>query len=218
MSYKIKQDGEWINVNGQRLYVGTQSSIDNAIARGELVEGMLYACIDDYEGEGANIAGMVQMYAGSTPPDGWLICDGSAISRTEYSALFEAIGTIWGNGDGSTTFNIPDMRGKFAEGTPNGGTLGASIAAGLPNITGNLGYLKALDSGGYYQGYNTATGVFKSSQNQTANPAATAAKSADSSTNASGLVVFKASDDNSIYGNSSTVQPPAVCINYIIKY
>ncbi|MEM7184669.1 MAG: phage tail protein [Spirochaetota bacterium] len=49
-------------------------------------------------------------YAGSTPPSGWLICDGSAISRNSYENLFSIIGTIWGDGDGNTTFNIPDAR------------------------------------------------------------------------------------------------------------
>lgn len=52
--------------------------------------------------------GMVSPYAGSVAPAGWLICDGSAISRTTYSALFAVIGTTYGAGDGSTTFNIPD--------------------------------------------------------------------------------------------------------------
>ena len=54
--------------------------------------------------------GAMIMYAGSTAPSGWLLCNGQAVSRSTYSALFSAIGTIWGTGDGSTTFNVPDMR------------------------------------------------------------------------------------------------------------
>lgn len=53
------------------------------------------------------LAGMVMAFAGTTPPAGWLKCDGSAISRTTYSALFNVIGTTYGAGDGSTTFNLP---------------------------------------------------------------------------------------------------------------
>lgn len=49
-------------------------------------------------------------YFGGVVPSGWLLCDGSAVSRTTYSALFAAISTIWGAGDGSTTFNLPDLR------------------------------------------------------------------------------------------------------------
>ena len=57
--------------------------------------------------QGSMPAGMVMDYAGNTVPSGWLLCDGSAISRTTYARLFAAIGTTWGSGDGSTTFNLP---------------------------------------------------------------------------------------------------------------
>lgn len=56
-------------------------------------------------------AGAMTMFAGVVAPAGFLLCDGSAISRSTYAELFTAIGTSWGAGDGSTTFNIPDMRG-----------------------------------------------------------------------------------------------------------
>ncbi len=63
--------------------------------------------------------GSLQDFAGPTPPDGWLPCDGRAISRTDYGLLFGAIGTTWGAGDGSTTFNVPDLRGRVTVGTGN---------------------------------------------------------------------------------------------------
>lgn len=53
------------------------------------------------------LPGVVKHYAGATAPAGWLVCAGQAVSRTEYSALFAAIGTTWGAGDGTTTFNLP---------------------------------------------------------------------------------------------------------------
>ncbi|NIY76964.1 tail fiber protein [Thalassospira sp. HF15] len=53
--------------------------------------------------------GSVSAFAMPTPPTGWLVCDGSAISRTEYADLFATIGTLWGDGDGSTTFNLPQL-------------------------------------------------------------------------------------------------------------
>lgn len=65
-------------------------------------------------------AGMVMMYAASTPPSNWLECDGSEISRTDYSALFSAIGTQYGGGNDATTFNLPDFRGEFVRGWDNG--------------------------------------------------------------------------------------------------
>jgi len=60
--------------------------------------------------------GTVVPYAGSTVPTGWLMADGSAISRTTYSALFTAIGTTYGAGDGSTTFNLPSLKGRVSVG------------------------------------------------------------------------------------------------------
>jgi microcystin-dependent protein len=60
--------------------------------------------------------GKISMFARSTAPSGYLKCNGAAISRTTYEALFSAIGTTFGAGDGSTTFNIPDLRGEFIRG------------------------------------------------------------------------------------------------------
>lgn len=56
------------------------------------------------------------MYASNTIPANWLECNGAAISRTTYATLFAAIGTTWGNGNGSTTFNLPETRGLFPRG------------------------------------------------------------------------------------------------------
>lgn len=58
----------------------------------------------------ACVPGTMQMFGGTTIPDGYLLCDGREVSRTEYADLFAAIGTTWGEGDHSTTFNVPDMR------------------------------------------------------------------------------------------------------------
>jgi microcystin-dependent protein len=61
--------------------------------------------------------GIIVPYGAPTPPAGWLACNGSAVSRTTYAALFSIISTNWGAGDGSTTFNLPDLRGRFPIGT-----------------------------------------------------------------------------------------------------
>jgi microcystin-dependent protein len=62
------------------------------------------------------LAGSIYMFAGSTAPQGFLLCDGSAVSRTTYATLFDTIGTTYGAGDGSTTFNLPDMSGRVPVG------------------------------------------------------------------------------------------------------
>ena len=78
-------------------------------------------------------AGTVVMYGGGTAPSGWLVCDGSAVSRTTYSSLFTAISTRYGTGDGSTTFNLPGTSalvpvGIAASGNADGTTVSGSSA------------------------------------------------------------------------------------------
>ena len=71
-------------------------------------------------------AGIVMSFAGATAPEGWLLCDGSAVSRSSYSALFAAIGTTYGAGDGSTTFNVPDLTGRVVIGVSGSHALGST--------------------------------------------------------------------------------------------
>lgn len=66
--------------------------------------------------------GALAMWLTATPPAGWLVCDGSAVSRTGYADLFALFGTTFGVGDGSTTFNLPDLRGRFPLGKAASGT------------------------------------------------------------------------------------------------
>lgn len=76
--------------------------------------------------------GSLLMFAGASAPDGYLLCDGSAISRTTYNILFATIGTTYGVGNGTTTFNLPDFRGR--------GALGGGTGAGLtPRTVGGTG-------------------------------------------------------------------------------
>lgn len=95
-------------------------------------------------------AGAVMAYAMTTAPNGWLECDGSAVSRTTYAALFSAIGTTYGNGDGSTTFNLPDLRGEFVRGWDNGRGVDGSRALGssqldqMQRITGDIPWNSAI--------------------------------------------------------------------------
>jgi microcystin-dependent protein len=75
--------------------------------------------------------GAILPYAGATAPSGFLLCDGSAVSRTEYAALFAVCGTTFGAGDGSTTFNVPDLRGRVPVGVDgSAGRLSANDALG----------------------------------------------------------------------------------------
>jgi microcystin-dependent protein len=74
--------------------------------------------------------GSITMYGANTAPTGWLECNGAAVSRTTYAGLFAAIGTVFGVGDSSTTFNVPDMRGEFARGWDNSRGIDSARAFG----------------------------------------------------------------------------------------
>ena len=79
--------------------------------------------------------GTLELSAGPTVPAGWMRCDGAAISRTTYAALFAEIGVSYGAGDGSTTFNIPDYRGRVPVGWDT--AVGGVFADRIPTATAN---------------------------------------------------------------------------------
>lgn len=146
-------------------------------------------------------------FAGSNIPEGYLLENGAAVSRTEYAALFNVIGTTWGEGDGSTTFNLPDRRGRYGYGADGLYTLGQYIEAGLPNITGavsiygfSYGNVGAYSRGALspYSGGMGGTNYDGGYGN--------------------GGIILDASKSNSIYSDSvSTVQTNSLIFNYVIK-
>lgn len=82
-------------------------------------------------------AGVIHQYAGASAPAGYLMCDGSAVSRTTYADLFAAIGTTYGSGNGSTTFTLPDLRGRTPVGSGNDGTAANSATRTLGSAGGD---------------------------------------------------------------------------------
>ena len=84
---------------------------------------------------GGDLTGMIFAFAGNTIPSGFLLCDGSKVSRTIYKKLFDVIGTTYGAGDGKTTFALPNLIDRFLEGSS---AAGKYREAGLPNIIGFL--------------------------------------------------------------------------------
>jgi len=155
--------------------------------------------------------GEIIAFAGNERPAGrYLICNGAAISRTTYKELFAAIGTTYGAGDGSTTFNLPNLSGKFLEGSATAGT---EKAAGLPNITGNF-------TGVYYEKGNTQYPDLATHYSGAMNITGNYFNGIDTA-NANlrvGYGSLDASKSSAVYGKSDTVQPPAVTVRYFIKY
>lgn len=148
--------------------------------------------------------GSVIFYLGTTIPDGYLLCNGASLSRTEYQELFEVLGTKCGAVD-SAHFNLPDTHHRFLEGTTTLSEVGSYIAAGLPNIKGAI---NNADGGNF-----VADGCFRSET--TPNVGYTIA--ADH-TNGSSRQTFIASRSNSTYSDSvSTVQPAGLYGLYLIR-
>lgn len=144
--------------------------------------------------------GTILSYGGSEAPYGYLLCNGSEVDKITYSDLYNIIGDTYGTSTDNTKFKLPDLRDKFIQGANN--NLGTSKDAGLPNITGKFYHDTNVK--------NILEGAFSYTDGSVLNLA-------NSSTSTSGCVTFDASKSNSIYGNSNTVQPPSVCLNYIIK-
>ena len=134
--------------------------------------------------------GTVKAWGGSTAPSGWLFCDGSQISRTTYAALFAVIGTTYGSGDGTTTFNLPNF-GGFAANIPvtgNGKTLG------LTDGTSNWGLICTSNTAGWEIFNKTALGKNYGTANSGSNgPNSSKSVGVITTTTNSGLVAKTAS-------------------------
>ena len=150
--------------------------------------------------------GAIEYFGTSAAPAGYLIANGAAVGRTTYPDLFAAIGTAFGEGDGSTTFNLPDLIGRFAQGS---NTPGQKIEAGLPNIEGQWNRSKTRN---IISSEDVVSGAF---DKKTLGIFQTFGDSSDSYSG--GNLTFNASRSNPIYGASSTVQPPALTLLPCIK-
>ena len=154
--------------------------------------------------------GFVLPFAGNSTPEGYVLCNGAAVSRTTYAALFAVIGTLYGTGDGSTTFNLPNSTDKVIQGS---GTAGTEIEAGLPELSGTL---ENSFKNNIEFVFNEASGPFSFIKQRT--PAYVSRIDGGSSEQRPFKIQFNASNANYIYGNSSTVQPSAITMRYYIKY
>ncbi len=145
--------------------------------------------------------GTVEYFAMATPPAGYLKADGSEVGRETYPELYATIGTMFGAGDDLTSFNLPDLIDRFAQGS---NTLGQKIEARLPNITGTfflLGGSGTAQVSGSFSNDGTKIGYQHGS----------------GGSNQSAIIGFDASISNSIYGACDTVQPPALTLLPCIK-
>lgn len=158
-----------------------------------------YMITDDIAGgDGAFVpVGLIAPFAGSTAPTGWLLCNGQAVSRTDYAKLFNVIGTTYGGGNGSTTFNIPDMR----ESVPKG--IGVNPKGASHVKTGGLALGEFLDD-------------------RVQSHVHSAKASATPGQNGTGVAILLGNTDTATGANTgrsgATTEVKSVGTNYIIKY
>ena len=159
-------------------------------------------------------AGVIIPFAGTSVPSGYLLCNGALVSRTDYADLFAAVGTLYGAGDGSTTFALPDLRDRVLQGSSSTHAAGSYIAAGLPDIFGHYGgsYISSA-----YTGANlpkAISGCFSADIHDGLG----ITTYANEDQQISGDMYLRAQRYNALYGASSTVQPLAAVAQYLIRY
>lgn len=146
----------WIYINGlnsTHVNIKENLTIEKLDANEILLTDANKQVISDLIEKYLNPVGVMQIYTNMTPPSGWLICNGSAVSRSTYGSLFGIIGTRYGSGDGSTTFNLPDMRGRFPIGMNSSNNMIAIL--GVKN--GSTVHYHTISGGGGLGGVTSPT-------------------------------------------------------------
>ena len=158
----------------------------------------------------------------NTAPAGYLLCDGSAVSRTTYAALFTVLGTTYGSGNGSTTFNLPDLRQRFPIGKAASGTANTLAGTGgaIDHTHSVPAHYHGMGTGADLAVSNSPSGysAWGGSLTTTAPKGDTAAGNyaAQNITGRIGLVTGGV--DGNAAMTSGTQNPPYLVVNYIIKY
>lgn len=207
-------DRVWVQVSSRRIIVLGKSG-------GQTVDTSVSTALVP--------SGAVMPYAGATAPANYLLCDGSAVSRTTYAALYAVVGTTYGVGDNSTTFNLPDLRARLPlgagtdpagdGGTITRGTRGGNFkitAAELPAHTHAVGTLATSSAGGHDHALNLGSGTGSSTINipRSVSTTDTAARGPVSNDGAHTHTITGATAST---GSGTAHLPPYVGLNYIIK-
>ncbi|MBS5518541.1 MAG: tail fiber protein [Clostridiales bacterium] len=161
-----------------------------------------------------NQAGSIQVWPGSTAPEGWLLCNGQAVSRTTYANLFSVLGTTYGQGDGSTTFNVPDLTGRVPMGT--NGTYPLASKGGETAHTLSEEELPAVN--GYLEFHNIYTGTNLADVKNAFSGEKISGKYRDGGTAGSGASSYVVVNLNFGQDGAHNNMQPYLAQHYIIKY
>ena len=208
------------NKEEEQLQIATNAMLGNVEVREGTVtideatlQGILdrLVALEHSSKEGMAVpTGTIISYSANNVPTGYLKCEGQAVSRIDYADLFAKIGTTYGDGDGSITFNVPDLMGKFLKGSSSAGI---AEHAGLPNITGSAGL-----NGPYTATWWSDSGVSGALGATLKGHNSYTLDSVQSNAGVFDTLTFDASRSNSIYGKSTTVTPENISVVYCIKY
>lgn len=158
--------------------------------------------------------GTIIAYAANANPEGYVLCNGANVSRETYADLFAVIGTLYGEGDGSTTFTLPNLTDRFIEGSS---TAGSYYSAGLPNINGWFSNTMLKWDGGYC-GMTVSPGGCFNEQTVQSNSLYMQDVSVSNAAHDTTVGGIDASLANAIFGASDTVQPASLTMRYYVKY
>lgn len=160
-------------------------------------------------GSGVVYTGVISAFGGSVAPSGWLICDGAAVDRTVYAALYSVIGTSFGTGDGSTTFNLPNLVDRFPIGA---GAVPIGVSAGNASVTLNSGNLPAHTHTISDPGHNHTT-LAPASNVTTGTDPGGVTTGGTTGTNTTGITATNSTGT----GTGFSILPPYQAVNYMIK-
>lgn len=206
---QVEADEFTVSPAGGGLY---PFKVDRVVGRVEVNTAEL-----KWNGGDVRPAGEVTMHAqaGNTqPPNGWLMCSGQAVSRTTYARLFAAIGTTYGAGDNSTTFNVPNLKGRVVVGNSGGAGPAGDSAFWTNGSTGGAKTVTLTEAQMPSHGhsvYNTGSG------GQAVVGSASYLTASGGSFYAIGGTVYAAAIGNTGGGAAHENMPPYVVMNYIIK-
>lgn len=190
-----------LDVTGATNFKGAVSGLDPVAAQQFVTLNYLNQQLAK---SGGVPAGTLIHFAGKSVPDGYLIANGAGVPVADYPALYAAIGNTYGGN--STTFYLPNLSGRFLEGTTSTSSVGSYYSAGLPNITGTWVARCLTDL--WAEGRATGA-LYKTSDTY---------KTATSyNIDVTGGLGIDASRSTGVYGSSSSVQPPAMSALVLIK-
>jgi microcystin-dependent protein len=173
--------------------------------------------------------GSLVSYAGATAPEGYLLCDGTSVSRTTYATLFSVLSTTYGAGDGTTTFNLPDLRGRMPIGAGNDGSEGNNTNRVRGDKSGDTRLQTHTHAGTTGNGSANHTHQLRVNQNTTMNLANVAGGSGGFGLSSAPGSILDVWDNGSAHTHGFTTNthnqpsgsgqnmPPFLVTNYIIK-